>query len=506
MRRVVHLTGPALLAVGLLAAFSHPLQAMVRQWQASPMYSHAFTVPFISLGLLWSARHRFLAYTPRPAWLAGGLIVAAALTVLMLGEIAAVQIAQQLAFVLTIAGVVLFLFGFTYLKLAGPAVAYLLFMVPFWDAFTEPLHAPFQQNSARLGVALMHAVGVPAFREGTIIALPNVVIEVARECSGVNYLIAVLALALPLAFLRLRSNWRRFWLIATSMAIAALANGLRVALIGTLAYLEIGSPLHGPFHVLHGLFVAGIGYVVLFVGLHFLEEPAPGTAATPPADGARPRTLWRPADAYGLALVFWILVVVGIAPVSTPVALARPLESLPSRLGPWVAQTSLGDAPVPTTAWAGADQQFRRQYRAADGTVADVDIWYFAQQRQSREIVSYQVAGLHQRATPRQIALSDGTTITANLVTWPERNTVGLFWYEIGGTPESREYAAKLRSVWSVITSGRSNAAAVMLTTAAPPPRRDAAAAALVTLAAQLHHELAPHWLSQRTSPDTPSK
>ena len=45
-----------------------------------------------------------------------------------------------------------------------------------------------------------------------------------------------------------------------------LANGLRVALISALAHWEFTSALHGPMHVLHGLFVAAVGYVVLFLG------------------------------------------------------------------------------------------------------------------------------------------------------------------------------------------------------------------------------------------------
>ena len=59
-------------------------------------------------------------------------------------------------------------------------------------------------------------------------------------------------------------------LLVMAVVVAALSNGLRVTLICALAYYEVGSPLHGPFHVLHGLFVAGVGYAVLFAGLRVL--------------------------------------------------------------------------------------------------------------------------------------------------------------------------------------------------------------------------------------------
>ena len=58
-------------------------------------------------------------------------------------------------------------------------------------------------------------------------------------------------------------------------------------MIGALVYYDIGAPLHGPAHVLHGLFVSGIGHVALFVGLWLLgarEQRRRGDAA-----GRRPR-------------------------------------------------------------------------------------------------------------------------------------------------------------------------------------------------------------------------
>ena len=117
---------------------------------------------------------------------------------------------------------------------------------------------------------MLQSLGIPVFRQGTVVSLPNVTFEVARACSGVNYLIAVLALGLPLAYLYVDGVVRRVTLITVAILIAALSNGLRVGLIGILSYLEVGSPLHGPFHILQGLFVAGIGYAALFLGLRFI--------------------------------------------------------------------------------------------------------------------------------------------------------------------------------------------------------------------------------------------
>ena len=488
-RRIADIGSACLLVCGLLLVYAEPLAGMVRQWNGSPMYSYAFTVPVISAFLVWSRRHAFRALTPRPSRVIGGLVIAAAIVLLLLGKVAVVQVVQQISFVLALAGVVLFLFGPAWLGMAAPALGYLVFMVPFWDVFTEPLHAPFQNNSARLGVSILHAAGIPAYREGTLIALSNITLEVARACSGVNYLVAVFALAVPLAYLRLRGTWPRVALIAVALVIAALANGVRVALIGVLAYLEIGSPLHGPFHVLHGLFVAGIGYVALFAGLRVLEQrhgrQATPLSAEPERSATRP---WRVADACALGSAFLALTLLG-TPGSSPVALAMPLESLPRQLGTW-AMDPAGVQDIDTAgAWSDADQRLNRRYYRPDGEGATVHIWYFEAQRQSREVINFKAASLHRNAAIEQVALPDGRTFTANIVRWPGH--IGLFWYELDGAPESGQYAAKLRSLWTALSANRSNAAAIIVRGI---DNGSSVHAPLRELAVEVHHALSNHW------------
>lgn len=507
MARLVDIGVAALLVAGVIFTFGDALAGMVQQWDASPMYSYGYAVPAISLYLLWSRRDAFKRRPLQPARLLAVPVLALAVGMQVVGHVGAIQVIQQLAFLVAIVGVVLFLFGVDYLVVSAPAIAYLAFMVPLWDAFTEPLHWPFQNNSARLGVALMHAIGVPAFREGTFIALPNVLIEVARECSGINYLVAVFALALPLSYLRLHGAWRRVVLITGAMVVAALANGVRVALIGTLAYYEVGTPLHGPFHILHGLFVSLIGFVAIFAGLQLLqtEEPASASATqVAQAPISAPASRWRVQEACGLAVVFWTLVFVGVAPVATPVALAQPLDAVPQHLGEWSSDPlspATADAAASVSAWSEADDHLRRQYRRPDGQRATIDVWYFKIQSQRREIVGSKVADLYRLSTRKAIALPNGRTLDANVVHWPDTQQVGLFWYDLDGITESDKYATIFRSLWNVISAGRSNGAVIMLS-APPSPLPDAQSeAALEDLARELHPALASVWPSGRRLP-----
>jgi len=474
MTRWPDIAAGVLLAAGTLLAYREPILAMAAQWDGSPMYSYGYLIPLISGYLVWSRREQFAARPVAPSRLAGGAVVLGSLAAFAIGRLNAIQVIEQLSFVSAIAGIVLFVFGRAYLILAAPAIAYLLFMVPFWDAFTEPLHWPFQVNSARLGVAMMQAIGIPVYREGTIIALPNLLMEVARECSGVNYLVSVLALALPMAFLRLEQQWRRVVLIGSSLVVAALANSLRVALIGTLAYYEVGSPLHGPFHVLHGLFVAGIGFVVIFVGLRLLEDAPTEAAPAAVANEAMSSEGWRLRDVFGLATVFWTLAFVGVAPPAVEVSLARPLETLPLQLGSWTAVgfESANSLPVSASvraAWSGADRKLERLYRGDNGQTARVEVYYFAVQRQGREIISSASADLHRQASLTQVDTGTSRQFSANAVRWPDRKEVGLFWYDAAGRTEAGQISTKLTTMWRAIVFRRTNGAAIILRTSDHP-------------------------------------
>lgn len=477
-----------LLTAGALLLFRDSLSAMVALWDVSPMYSYGYTVPPISAFLLWSKRQQFIRQTIAPSRGLGAVVMAGAVAVLAIGQIAAVQVVQQLAFIVLVVGLVLYLFGRRHLRIAAPALAYLLFMVPMWDALTESLHWPFQNNSAKLGVAMMQGIGIPVHREGTLISLPNVLLEVARECSGVNYLIAVVALALPLAWLRLHQTWRRIALVVASLVVAALANAIRVALIGTLAYLEIGSPLHGPLHVLHGLFVAAAGYVVLFAGLHILREreaPTPRVASAPAvATGS-----WHRAEAGGLAGVLLALALVGASPQTHDAVLAHSLDTLPVQLGTWNSIAPLPEDSKPSSfpaVWSNADQRLVRRYRSASGNTAIVEVYYYASQRQGREVISSASSPLHQQSSLLTIDAGGRGRFTANAIDWTATAETGLFWYDLDGEAQAGQLSTKLGTMWRAIRSRRTNGAVVVVRSAASP----AARAALVELAGVLQPAL----------------
>jgi EpsI family protein len=449
-------------AAALLFAFVEPLAGMVSLWDASPMYSYGYIVPFVSAYLLWVSRARLAEATPTPARLAGSIVLMLAISMSIVGHAGGMQVLGQIGFLVAIVGAVLLWLGTAYLRIVWPAIAYLLLMVPIWDFFTEPLHWPFQNQSAAWAMTMLRAVGVPVYREGTILVLPGITLEVARQCSGVNYLIAVLALGLPLSYLYLPTMTRRVALLAFALTIAALSNALRVTLIGILAHAQVGSPLHGPFHVLHGLFVAGIGYVALFAGLRLLARKTTNVSEeteTRPFRAAQ----WRLPRLEGVALAALFLAIGSgvLAKESTTVNLNGKLDQLPRRLVDWE-WSAFSPASKPTD-WPGADVELAREYRLADGATADVYVGYFATQKQNKEIANAKADALHRRATVVTLT-GDGNAFPANRVRFTQPDATALFWYEFDRV-QTNAIAVRLQTLWNAGVTGRTNGAVVFVRT-----------------------------------------
>ena len=206
----------------------------------------------------------------------------------MLGEIGGVATLSEISLLGMIVGLVLLLGGTAYLRVLGFPITYLAFMLPILEDLVAPLHWPLQLITAQQGVTILQMLGFPALVEQQYVVLPHITLEVAGVCSGVNYLISIAAIGLPLAYLALRKLWSRVALILLAVAIGWMANWLRVVLIGVWTSWG-GEGLHGPFHILQGMFVAWVGWCSL-LPRGVSRNPSPGV---PTGDAPLIRRVWQ---------------------------------------------------------------------------------------------------------------------------------------------------------------------------------------------------------------------
>ena len=465
-RQDVVLAGAVLLS--FVVCYAGVIASLFEQWMSNDMYAHGILIPFISAYLLWD-RRALLASTPvEPALVSGSLLFGTALAMLFVGHVGGVISLEQVSLIVAILGLVLLLFGKKMLARTVFPLVFLLFAIPIWDVVTNRLHAPFQLLSARIGASLLSAVGIPIRIEGVFIELPNMTLEVAQACSGVNFLVAILALALPQAYLMLQGIGLQIFVAGFAAIVALVTNGLRVALIGLLAYtIGSGPDVHGPGHVLQGLSVAVVGFVVLFATIVLLSKLSP-RKSSPNVTETRVESFTPsrlgPRLTITVSMILFVTAAAAAAWRVSPVEPARPLAEVPSNLGSWV--TLLSDATAPPFRARGATHELARTYLAPSRRQVRLYIGYFVDQSQGRELVTEQTLALMQGAKPVTLRMADGRNKDASELVRTAKGTSQyvLSWYELNGHSTSNGYSAKAWTTWDALVRRRTSGAVVTLT------------------------------------------
>lgn len=484
----------AVLLLLFAALYSSTFASLVSMWWGSDDYTHGFLVPLIALYIAWKKGGSMLSARAEPAMVSGIFLTALAAAVLMAGKLGSVVVLEELSIPLMIAGIVVLLAGPAYLRILWFPIAYLLFMVKMFGEGSEKFHWPFQILAAKIGVWLLQAFGIPAYKEVQYIQLPNIMLEVASACSGLRFLVSIIAIGLPLAWLTQNSWVKRIGLVLFAITIAVLANGLRVALIGVWAFYG-GEVVHGPMHVFQGMFVAWIGFIALFTGAWVLSGKADGTEKarpTPPLELARSileklssARKWKSAAA---AAAFMLAATWGLYTFyrTSPAPLAAPI-SLPASLGGW---TASNEPSTDSLVAAGATMEAARVYKKGPNAFR-VYVSYYEEQAQDHEMVNYRNSWkLHKGERALRIATGNGAAseVNAVLINKGGDRKFAMFWYQMDGKTLTNRIDVKLWTVWKALSSRRTNGALVILSA----PGGVSGTAELETQAAELAAHIIP--------------
>jgi exosortase len=254
-----HLAALAAIGAALVFAYSAIGIRLVQQWRDDENYSHGFIVVPIAICFAWQRRHAALSAPRRPtAW--GLSLVVASLGLLVVGTLGAELFLARLSLVGVVAGVVLFLFGPACLGALKVPLLFLLLAIPLPTIVLNAVTFPLQLVASRAGEALIRAAGVPVIREGNVIELASLRLEVVEACSGIRSMMALLTCACVVVCIRPTRAATAAVVIAATVPVAIATNALRVAIAGLAAQLA------GPWAA-EGFLHACSGTVLFLVGL-----------------------------------------------------------------------------------------------------------------------------------------------------------------------------------------------------------------------------------------------
>lgn len=232
--------------------------------------SHIILIPLVSAYLLFTER-RMIFTSVRPSVAVGmGMTIIAATVywtvnrgVLLLQQDESLS-AATLAIVLLWIGGFLASYGRATTRVAAFPLFFLFLMVPLPDRVLDWTIHLLQQGSTEVACLLFNAVGVPVLRQGFVLSVPSVTIEVAAECSGIRSSIALLITCLLAAHLYLRTPWKIAVFILLVLPLAVIKNGVRIVTLTLLSiYVDPGF-LYGSLHRKGGYVFFILALLLLF--------------------------------------------------------------------------------------------------------------------------------------------------------------------------------------------------------------------------------------------------
>ncbi len=373
----------------LILVFLPDWRAMAHQWWDSSTYTHILFVPAILVWLVAQRLPDLLRLRPQgwaPAlWLMGGAVLLWAL-----GALAGFAQVTQIAVVAMLVGSVPLMLG---PRLAAGLLfplAYMGFLVPFGDELVPLL----QTITAKLTIALVHLTRIPAQIDGVFIATPAGLFEVAEACSGIKFLVAMLAFGALAAHVCFVSWQRRAAFMVLCVVVPVLANGVRAWGTVYVAQFYGREVAGGVDHIIYGwFFFAAVIAAIIGAGWRWFDRPA-GAAMVDVARIEGSALLERlsarvisPAKALGVlaAMVLvaqgWVLAADGLA-APMPRQIGLPVVSGWSRM-PY--QPRQWWEPLAT----GADHRLLGRYSDGKGHTVDVFYALYAAQGQGKKAGGY---------------------------------------------------------------------------------------------------------------------
>lgn len=371
--------------LALIALFAKQWAEMAGQWWNISTYNHILLIPVI-LGWMVVQRAPELAkLTPR-LWWPALVPFAAAAFVWLLGSFSGLSVATQAGAVGMLAASVPAMLGVRVGAGLLFPLCYMLLLVPVGDELVPAL----QMITAGLVIILVHLSGIPAFIDGVFIDTPAGLFEVAEACSGVKFLVAMVAFGLLVGNICFRGWRRRIVFFAFCLIVPVLANGVR-AWATIFAAQYVGAERASGFdHIVYGwVFFAIVILLVLAAAWRHFDRPADDTIIDAAAIEASPllTRLERRAIAPRAALLL-IAALAGGAQLW-----AHAADGLAARVPQ---QLFLPDVPgwrrvdyAPSVWWEprakGAQHRLLGRYEDARGRQVDVFVALYAAQGEGRE-------------------------------------------------------------------------------------------------------------------------
>lgn len=238
---------------------------MIGRWEwAGADMSHGWLIPLVSIGMAWSKRENLRNAPKNLSWAGFGIVVAS--LVLYLAGLRVQQTRIVLMALIGLSwGIPFFIYGGPVARLLLFPCAYLVLCIPM--TFLDSLTFPLRLVSSAVSDVLLNGLGIPVTRMGTamhINAGGGFSLDVAHPCSGLRYLLAMVALTTAYAYFTQSSPLKRAVLSVSAIPLAMAGNIARISLIAVVGVLFGENFALGFYHDYSGYVVFGVATILMF--------------------------------------------------------------------------------------------------------------------------------------------------------------------------------------------------------------------------------------------------
>lgn len=491
----------AVLVAALLGSmYAESLAYLFGRWFGTEDYSHGVFVPFISGYLIWKSRFRLSQVSNEKSWW-GLAVIALGLLLYLVGELSTLFVIQHFSLWTVIVGLTVTLIGVRRAKAIAFPLCYLLTAIPLPTFFYASLSSQLQLWSSSLGVGCLQLVGVMAFREGNVIDLGPVQLQVVEACSGIRYLLPLTSLALLCAYLFKDRMWKRVVLVLSSIPISILLNGFRIGMIGILVELYGKGAAEGFYHLFEGWVIFMVSFGLLIAEMMLLAR----IGKVNPQGSVFERLTWSDQSANsaqraermvpcriqsspGHAYLCSVALLAPCTLFSTVVADRE--ESPPPR-------AAFVDFPMQINGWRGRPFPLEQQYidalRFDDYVLADyrsdkeqpVNFYaaYYRSQRKGQSAHSpqsclpgggWEIASLTQAELPVLTPEMQPFRVNRAVIQRGDQKQIVLYWFKQRDRNLTNEYLVKSYLLWDALSRQRTDGALVRLASPVGPGESEA--------------------------------
>jgi exosortase len=233
-------------------------------WQRSDEYSSGLLVPFLAAYILWVRREGFASCRIQPS-LWGLPVFAAAQAIKFAGLFFMYSSMERFSIVVSVAGLLLLLFGWNYFQKTFTILLFLCLMLPLPASIHSSLLLPLQSWSTASAVFCLEVMGYDVIRTGNIIDVNGTTVAVIEACNGLRMIMAFFVIGGFIVLLSRRAKWEKLLVFLSGVPIALLCNTVRLTVTAIAFTYVKGEYWEKLFHDFGGyaMMPFAIGIIVL---------------------------------------------------------------------------------------------------------------------------------------------------------------------------------------------------------------------------------------------------